>query len=247
MNVAIRLAPLAILLFALAFILPTVNGQQGEDVPFPYEDDTTIQGTLSRLLQPYTLFGLPWAETCFTYRVSPPNATLEQKVQESIALWGTAAPITDCGPVTSGEDVLVTVQDLPGGTAGQAGQDGFSGGNATHGIMIIDVQRTSWIAVVAHEFGHVMGIGHSQFAAALMAPLCCATSLHPDDIAAVQARYGSSPASTPTPGTPPTGTPTSTPSICVGFSCVTRTPIPIPTSTPTPQAHRRFLPLISKD
>jgi hypothetical protein len=78
-------------------------------------------------------------------------------------------------------------------------------------------------SVALHEAGHALGLGHSDQPGAVMYPYYkLATGLTSDDIAAVQALYGSvGTPSTPTPTPPPTPPPTPTPT-------------PTPTPPPTP-------------
>lgn len=66
--------------------------------------------------------------------------------------------------------------------------------------------------IMAHEFGHALGIGHSADPAATMyanIALCSrdAVSLDADDIAAAVALYGGASAPEPTPTTPPSDSP----------------------------------------
>ncbi|XP_045167414.2 stromelysin-1-like [Mercenaria mercenaria] len=81
-------------------------------------------------------------------------------------------------------------------------------------------EGTELFIVAAHEFGHTLGISHSNIKDALMAPYyrySKSLQLHTDDIGAVQTLYGPSdknrPATTSRPTNPPTPRPTPKPTV----------------------------------
>ena len=81
-------------------------------------------------------------------------------------------------------------------------------------------------SVALHEAGHALGLGHSDRPGAVMYPYYkLSTGLTDDDIAGIQALYGSNVAPTPTP-TPTPAPPTPTPA--------PPTPAPAPAPTPAP-------------
>jgi hypothetical protein len=91
---------------------------------------------------------------------------------------------------------------------------------------------TELYIVAAHEFGHTLGISHSNINSALMAPYYSYSKtlqLDQDDIAAVQALYGKSSnrvTTTQRPTNPPTTSKT---------TGITNPPTPRPTTRPSPQ------------
>jgi hypothetical protein len=77
-------------------------------------------------------------------------------------------------------------------------------------------------AILTHELGHVLGIGHSEVARATMAaglpPGIAARSLEDDDVTAVCALYPSPEPQAPSDGCTAAGCPSGT--VCVGFECL---------------------------
>lgn len=83
-------------------------------------------------------------------------------------------------------------------------------------------QGTELYIVAAHEFGHTLGISHSNIKEALMAPYYRYQKdlqLHEDDIGAVQTLYGPPDGNIPTAPTTPAPTPRPTTSIAVPEYC----------------------------
>ncbi|MGK2898604.1 MAG: matrixin family metalloprotease [Burkholderiaceae bacterium] len=83
-----------------------------------------------------------------------------------------------------------------------------------------DWTQVKLTTVLAHELGHCIGLHHSNYPEALMAPSYNhgIAGLHADDIAGARALYGSAPA-------------TATPTRTLG---PTQTPTPVPTATAVP-------------
>jgi len=130
--------------------------------------------------QAYTVYGGTWPETCFTWNSDDP-----EMMRDAIALWGQYAPITDCGPSDSPE-IRASIAELSSAGAASLSGDGVI---YTQCVIWIDPASQFNFGVWAHEFGHCLGIGHSEDDDALMAPYCCAPPSN-DDIAAVRSLYG---------------------------------------------------------
>ncbi len=113
--------------------------------------------------------------------------------------------------------------------------------------------RTNYFTVIAHEFGHALGLGHTGEGGECPGALMCATyqsgttvdGPQLDDIAGLVSIYGGD---TPTPT--PSVSPSASPSVeSSGTPDPSSTPTPTVTTTPTPPpiANVATLPLLSRD
>ncbi|XP_066556191.1 uncharacterized protein LOC136747142 [Amia ocellicauda] len=184
-----------------------------------------------------------WSTTPVTYRIvnyTPDLSTqdVDRAIDQALKLWSDASTLT-FKKITSGTaDIMISFGrgshgdfypfDGPSGTLAHA----FSPGSDIGGDAHFD-EDESWTTtsknfnlflVAAHEFGHAMGLDHSNDPTALMYPTyqyvnTDGYTLPADDVKGIQSIYGkpvNSPATTakPSVGTSPKNTPTSRPGSC---------------------------------
>jgi hypothetical protein len=214
----------------------------------------------------YVWSGRKWSSHSATYYINPSNAgglseaDVIESVQASASAWTEQtradfqyiyAGTTNTSTVSQDNKSQVFFRNEPSGNIGQTyrwwvgssytdidvilwegsfrfftGDTGCSGGYYIKDIL-------------AHEFGHGVGLDHSTVSDATMYPGAyqCATykqSLALDDIAGIEAIYpptGSTPAPTPAPTPVPTAVPTPVPT-----PTPTAAPTPVPTPPPPPTA-----------
>ncbi|XP_043927704.1 collagenase 3-like [Protopterus annectens] len=181
--------------------------------------------TLSEMMKPrcgvpdigrYSTFnGQPkWGKTVITYRIvnyTPDmrHADTEQQIQDAFKVWSEVTPLTFTQIQNGIADIMISFGtrshgdyypfDGPRGTLAHA----FAPGNGIGGDAHFDedeVWRTdgrdySLFLVAAHEFGHSLGLDHSNIKSALMYPTYKYISkklfrLSEDDIKGIQQIYG---------------------------------------------------------
>jgi len=168
-------------------------------------------GTSSRSKR-YALQGSRWRVKDLTYKISkyPRNldkADTDKVVKEAFGVWASVTPLTftqkKSGPVhieirfERGEHGDGDPFDGPGGTLAHAFFPVY-GGDAhfddAEKWTVNSYRGTNLFQVAAHEFGHSLGLSHSDVKAALMAPFYRgyepSFELHDDDIQAIQELYG---------------------------------------------------------
>lgn len=190
--------------------------------------------------------GAPWPSTTLTYRidnVTPDFGTpadIEQILTDSFKFWSDVSALSFTRvPAGQNADILISFAsfshgdgnafDGPGGTLAHAYFPGGGIGGDAH----FDESETysatgngvNLLQVAVHEFGHSLGLGHSEVNTAVMAPFYTGYNpnfaLDADDIAGIQYLYGASsgnPEVTNAPVTMPPSVP------CSGqFDTITRT------------------------
>ncbi|XP_052784739.1 matrix metalloproteinase-2-like [Mya arenaria] len=171
------------------------------------------QGTGNRARRKrYALHGSKWRKREIAYRISQysrkvPVDAVQVELQRAFDLWSEVIPIKfirkDYGPVdieikfVNGHHGDNTPFDGSGQTLAHAyfpqyGSDAHFDDDEKWTINIAD--GVNLYQVAAHEFGHSLGLAHSDVRSALMAPFYRGYDLHfrldQDDIMAVQELYG---------------------------------------------------------
>ncbi|XP_068936939.1 matrix metalloproteinase-27 isoform X1 [Petaurus breviceps papuanus] len=163
----------------------------------------------------YTLPG--WRKHRLTYRIlnyTPDMETsdVEEAIQKALELWSKVSPLTFTRISKGIADIMVAFRtrahgrcprqfDGPLGVLGHAFPPGWGIGGDTHfdedENWTKDSSGFNLFLVAAHEFGHSLGLSHSNDPSALMFPNYAfidpsKSPLSQDDIKAIQAIYGSS-------------------------------------------------------
>ncbi|XP_066297538.1 stromelysin-2-like [Branchiostoma lanceolatum] len=182
-------------------------------------------------LASYTTLGSHWRKNDLTYRIlnfTPdlPRADVERELKRALETWSEYTPLRfERLTGNTRSDIEISFAsfghgdgnsfDGPGSTLAHA----YGPGNGIGGDSHFDESETWTInrgssrprgidlhQVAAHEFGHALGLGHSQENLALMAPFYRYQSdfrLHRDDINGIQRLYGTPPRPTNRPPPPP--------------------------------------------
>lgn len=163
-----------------------------------------------------TFPGMPkWTKTHLTYRIvnytrDLPTDAIDAAISRALKVWEEVTPLT-FSRINSGEaDIMITFAvkehgdffpfDGPGRVLGHA----FAPGSGINGDAHFDddeewtkdTSGTNLFLVAAHEFGHSLGLRHSDNRKALMYPLYSAFTdpdqfrLSQDDVDGIQSLYG---------------------------------------------------------
>ncbi|XP_071180545.1 stromelysin-1-like [Mytilus edulis] len=184
----------------------------------------------------WTKKNLSWRVTNFSDRLS--NSVLKSEIARALKAWSDVADLSFT-EVSSGEDIKIKFVtgshgdndpfDGEGGVLAHAfypqnGDAHFDDGE----LWVVNKTGTDLFIVAAHEFGHSLGLDHSENDDALMAPYYTGYipnyQLHPDDIAGIRSQYGEQQNPSPTDPSPTDPLPTDAPRPTPG---VTVTPPPV--------------------
>ncbi|GIY55168.1 stromelysin-3 [Caerostris darwini] len=193
--------------------------------------DKIGSSAFARRRKRYALQGSKWRTTDLTYQILKYPAKLKDrtKVEKEIArafkVWSDVSTLSFQEKKTGRANIIISFErrdhgdgdpfDGPGKTLAHAFFPQF-GGDAhfddEEKWTVSGMTGTNLFQVAAHEFGHSLGLSHSDIKEALMAPYYRGfqpiLELDNDDVEAIQSLYGSSYQPTPTdedipPGPPP--------------------------------------------
>ncbi|XP_028655996.1 collagenase 3-like isoform X1 [Erpetoichthys calabaricus] len=160
---------------------------------------------------------LKWNKNSLTYRIENytpdmPQADVDKAIEKAFAVWTKVTPLKITQIYSGTADIMILFVtgdhgdnspfDGPGGFLAHAFAPSDGIGGDTH--FDEDETFTSGSAgynlflVAAHEFGHALGLGHSNDPGALMYPIYSYVnpgtfSLSQDDIQGIESLYGSNP------------------------------------------------------
>lgn len=170
----------------------------------------------------YALHGSKWSKTQLTYKISKYGSKISKKdvdteVDRAFAIWSDVSPLTFVRYESGSVDIDIRFEkswhgdnnpfDGQGQTLAHAffpqyGGDAHFDDDEPWTINVPD--GVDFFQVAVHEFGHSLGLAHSNVYSALMAPFYKGYTpdfaLGRDDVLAIQALYGS-PRYTPKPTT----------------------------------------------
>lgn len=163
-----------------------------------------------------TFAGSPkWTKKDLTYSIQNytpdmDRADVDEAIERAWKVWSDVTPLTFTRVYDNSADILISfaVQyhgdfvpfDGPGGQLAHAYSPGYQSFNGDahfddDEFWTKDLKGTNLFLVAAHEFGHSLGLGHSNVYGALMLPYYQATDLrnfrlHQDDVNGIQSLYG---------------------------------------------------------
>ncbi|XP_067014359.2 matrix metalloproteinase-14 isoform X2 [Anabrus simplex] len=184
----------------------------------------------------YALQGSRWRTKALTYRISKyprklGKAEVDDEVKKAFDVWAEYTDLTFTAKSSGSVHIEIRFET---GEHGDGDPFDGRGGTLAHAYFPVyggdahfdddeqwtigQYRGTNLFQVAAHEFGHSLGLSHSDIKAALMAPFYRgyepAFTLHTDDIEGIQALYGkksrTSPSSTSTSTSRPAKKPATT-------------------------------------